>query len=170
MANGLEVTAFQMNNKKRWLVKCKWAVGFINRSREFVMDQEQTEWLIANLRPGEERRLLTHYRDELVKIGAWGVKVEKTETPATPLIKPPPAVVPGNTGVRKVETAKLAEPKKKAKAKAEPKAEAKAEPNLADMFALLSNMNAAVQSLSGRMDAMEDAATQPASAGAGPDF
>lgn len=174
---GLEVTAFKMKNKDRYLVKCKWAVGFINRSREFVMDQDQTEWLITNLRPGEERRLLTHYRDELVRIGAWGVEVEaKAETKPTPLIAPPPSVVPGNTGPRKMETARMSEPKPKSKPKGKKKTEPK-EPGLADMFALLSGMNATVQSLagdvqslSGRMDAVEEAATEPASAGAGPDF
>ena len=168
---GLEVSAFQMNNKKRWLVKCKWRVGFINRSREFVMDQDQTEWLIANLRPGEVTRLLTYYRDELVRIGAWGVKVEKVEAKSAPLlIAPPPAVVPGNTGPRKPETARLSEPKKKTKTKPKPKAPSKPasnEPSLADVMMLL-------QTMSSRLDAVEEAATEPepepSPASAGPDF
>jgi len=159
--DGMEISAFKMKNKDRYLVKCKWAVGFINRSREFVMDQDQTEWLIANLRPGTEQRLLTHYRDELVRIGAWGVKVEaKAETET--LIAPPPATKSGNTGPRKVEPAKLSAPKKKKK----PAPKAQAETSLSDILSAVTSLGAAFQTLSGRMDAVEEAATEPASSDA----
>ena len=157
--DGLTITAFKMRNQDRYLVKCKWAVGFINRSREFVMDQDQTEWLIANLRPGTERRALVHYRDELVRIGAWGVKVEaKAETET--LIAPPPATKSGNTGPRKVEPAKLSAPKKKKKPA--PKTQ---EPSLADIMAAMTTMTSTLQTLSGRLDAVE-AATESASSDA----
>jgi len=178
MGTMFELEAFANKAKTpRWFIRAKWQVGW---KRDFVLDQEQAEALIAALKPGADRQTLVWLRDTLVEKGHWGVpevKVEKTKTPDAPLIKPPPAVVPGNTGPRKVETARLSEPKKK-KAKTEPKKKTEPkEPGLADMFALLSGMNATVQnlagdvkSLSGRMDAVEEAATEPASAGASPDF
>ena len=169
MGTMFELEAFANKAKTpRWFIRAKWQVGW---KRDFVLDQEQAEALIAALKPGADRQTLVWLRDTLVEKGHWGVpavKVEKTETPDAPLIKPPPSVVPGNTGPRKMETARMSEPKKK-KAKTEPKkkSEPKSEVSMTDLLAVLQNMNATVQNLSGRMDAMEDAATAPVG---GPDF
>jgi len=138
------------------------------RGSEFVLREELVKWLLPQLREGTTmHKLLASLIIQGQHTGVFSVPVVPAEEPQR-RISPAPDVIQGNVGVRRVETATLAEKPKKAQTKA--KAEAKAEPNLADMFALLSNMNAVVQSLSGRMDAMEDAATQPASAGAEPSF
>ncbi len=163
MGTMFELEAFATKSRTpRWFIRATWAVGW---NRDFVLDLDQANALIAALKPGAERQTLMWLRDTLVEKGHWGVevKVEKTETPDAPLIKPPPAVVPGNTGPRKMEKARMSEPKKK---KAEPKKKTKPksdEPSLADVMMLL-------QTMSSRLDAVEEAATEPASAGAGPDF
>ena len=139
------------------------------RGSEFVLREELVKWLLPQLREGATlHKLVASLIIQGQHTGVFSVPTVLVEEPQR-RIKPAPAVIKGNTGVRKVETATLAEKPKKTKKKTEPK-----EPGLADMFALLSGMNAAVQnlagdvkSLSGRMDAVEEAATEPVG---GPDF
>lgn len=135
-----------------------------NRGVDIVLRQELLEWLLPQLRPNSS---MAKAVDGVLRIGreagVFSVSVPATEQ-LEQRIKPAPAVKPGNTGPRKLETAVLAEkPKKpKAKKKTEPKSN---EPSLADVMRLL-------QTMSGRLDAVEEAATAPAPspASAGPDF
>ena len=127
-----------------------------------VLRPELLEWLLPQLRPTSA---MAKAADGVLRIGRetgiFPVTVPETEEPAR-RIKSAPATKQGNTGPRKVETATLAEkPKRTRKKKTE-----KVEPSLADMMAVLQNMNSTVQSLSGRVDAMEEAATEPASSDA----
>jgi hypothetical protein len=131
-----------------------------NRGVDIVLRQELLEWLLPQLRPNSS---MAKAVDGVLRIGreagVFSVSVPATEQ-LEQRIKPAPAVKPGNTGPRKVETATLAEKPKKPKKKTEPKP---AEPSLADVMMLL-------QTMSSRLDAVEEAATEPASAGAAPDF
>ena len=135
-----------------------------NRGVDIVLRQELLEWLLPQLRPNSS---MAKAVDGVLRIGreagVFSVSVPATEQ-LEQRIKPAPAVKPGNTGPRKVETARMSEPKPKPKAKT--KAKAKSEPSLADVMMLL-------QTMSSRLDAVEEAATapapSPASAG-GPDF
>lgn len=138
------------------------------RGSEFVLREELVKWLLPQLREGTTmHKLLASLIIQGQHTGVFSVPVVPAEEPQR-RISPAPDVIQGNVGVRRVETATLAEKPRKAEAKA--KTKAKSEVSMADLLAVLQNMNATVQTLSGRMDAIEEAATEPASAGAGPDF
>jgi len=137
------------------------------RGSEFVLREELVKWLLPQLREGATmHKLLSSLIIQGQHTGVFSVPVVPVEEPQR-RIAPAPDVIQGNTGVRRVETATLAEKPQKTKKKSAPKSN---EPSLSDLLAVLQNMSATVQTLSGRMDAMEDAATEPASAGAAPDF
>ena len=132
------------------------------RGSEFVLREELVKWLLPQLREGATlHKLVASLIIQGQHTGVFSVPTVLVEEPQR-RIKPAPAVKPGNTGVRKVETATLAEKPKKPKKKAEPKSN---EPSLADVMRLLTSM-------SSRLDAVEEAATAPAPspASAGPDF
>lgn len=133
------------------------------RGSEFVLREELVKWLLPQLREGSTmHKLVASLIIQGQHTGVFSVPTVQVEEPRR-RIKPAPDVIKGNTGVRKVETATLAEKPKKTKKKAEPKSEV----NMNDLLAVLQNMNATVQKLSGRVDAMEEAATAPVD---GPNF